>query len=480
VGRPNWLSGGQLEAVAHGQIPCFVSPKGRLAEPSAGSLSYPVECADTGVVTTDTALVPTDEPRECPFCAETIKARAVKCRYCGSDLGEIEPSAHMQQHPAAADAPQSLEEYKQRFVCPKCGSRMVDFRSQRKAGWGAAVLASEASKPTHGLLDGLAMLGAARMINQQDLEWHCLSCGKHDLVQKTLGQNGYRRVQTPSGVYQEGVLRDGKWDGPYRFTTADGSVTEEGSFKASRAHGQQILYYRTGAVKQLGNRNMGALNGKVAGWHENGNQSFEEHYANGRLDGEATRWYENGQMKTKLTKRLGVLHGQAIGWHENGNQSFEEHYLTGALHGQVRKWFENGQLRLQGDYQSGSAVGDFRVWYENGQLKNIECYAGREPGPYTVFREDGQVRERGTLVDSKKHGNAEAWYPDGSPHFTATYQDGKMIQSNQWDQNGAFLGSKGSEHYVGRTLYGKAWKRLNPGEPPAPPLRLPAPTRREQ
>ena len=75
-----------------------------------------------------------DGTRVCPFCAETIKAAAIKCRFCGSMLEST-------QLPNPTPEATGLSSEKGSFICPnpKC-SYVGEASREPKGSWGAALL----------------------------------------------------------------------------------------------------------------------------------------------------------------------------------------------------------------------------------------------------------------------------------------------------------------------------------------------------
>ena len=89
-----WLLSGIVSAVVatnKGRSGCSWFLLGFLLGPLGLILSFAVS---KNQVALEQRLVQRGEMQYCPYCAELVRAEAIKCRHCGENFGEDQSSSH--------------------------------------------------------------------------------------------------------------------------------------------------------------------------------------------------------------------------------------------------------------------------------------------------------------------------------------------------------------------------------------------------
>ena len=100
----------------------------------------------------------------------------------------------------------------------------------------------------------------------------------------------------------------------------------------------------------------------------------------------------------------------------------------GKADGLSRGWFENGQLEVEEHFSEGFSQGLRTRWHANGQKKSeTEIARGKLEGRHTEWHDNGQKAIEMNLTNGEPEGVAEAWYPNGTLKSRTTFQSGKMV-----------------------------------------------------
>ena len=119
-------------------------------------------------------------------------------------------------------------------------------------------------------------------------------------------------------IMYEGVMRNGKGEGLYKFYYEDGSLESEVNFKGGHQHGAAKRYYNNGNLKFQCDYNHGDEKGLCLFYNEDGTLAYEKFYDD-----------ENESEITKAFKYDGNL------WYENKNDVRKIYYPNGKLKSEV-------------------------------------------------------------------------------------------------------------------------------------------------
>ncbi len=174
---------------------------------------------------------------------------------------------------------------------------------------------------------------------------------------------GLYRLDVPTGRWswwdeQGNLIRQVRKDGRFeelllgrafnRPTTTlrntAGTRLAEGLLKNNKRHGAWRFWFRDGTLKAEGG------------------------FLNGIPDGKWVVYYRNGQIRRQVDYRLGVTHGFSRKGFSNGQDREKGRLEYGLREGLWRSFYPNGRKKEVGVYRNGRREDEWRLWGDRGRL----------------------------------------------------------------------------------------------------------------
>jgi len=136
-------------------------------------------------------------------------------------------------------------------------------------------------------------------------------------------------------------------------------------------------------------------------------------------------FYPDGKPQYRNMFVHGVPDGEFLQWHASGAPACQGRYAQGRRVGEWSLWDEQGVLRERSHWRNGILEGEAAAWDADGERAWSGTFAhGLRDGTFEAFHPNGQVRVRGGFDEGQPRGRFTAWYADGTRADEGRYKDG--------------------------------------------------------
>jgi uncharacterized protein len=236
------------------------------------------------------------------------------------------------------------------------------------------------------------------------------------------GTAPYNQFRGP--FVSEVTLENGRLEGVWLITDAQGRKISEIPFVGGQRHGMASWYHANGRKMQQINFREGITVDEILTWRPDGGLAAKEEFLDGRKLEMKTENYAQNRRKSQggyLSPRMVVSkeddwwncklavfaaegqadrHGAWTAWHANGQVQVEGRFKFGKPEGEFTWYYPNGQKSAEGLYRSGERHGVWYWWHDNGlKSSSGEFIEGKPAGKWTWWNADGKVAQKADFAD---------------------------------------------------------------------------------
>jgi len=191
-------------------------------------------------------------------------------------------------------------------------------------------------------------------------------------------------------------------------------------------------YHENGSLRSEIQTRGGRYHGLATWYYADGMRQHECFFERDTLQGKSTRWYHNGKIHSVEFFKNNQLHGKSLKYDMNGKLISEENFVMGVPHGAFIQYYTNGQAQIEGTYHNGFYDNKWFYYEDDGTLVGIGEFkmgSGKQRAWYT----NGTLKREVHYLDNEKHGEEKWYYPDGSLSKVLTYDNGRLLKTQEFD-----------------------------------------------